>query len=286
MPEWALRPRKVRSTARLWIDAALDGALAVSEWIWVGLLLHGRAGRRRRGLSRDPRLARARVDWRSLRWILTASLILNLAGIGWGLPGTWVAIEMKPQYVFGALSQHFSHGWFDAYPPVHFYVLSVGVEPAAAARVPASPDLRRAVDLHAARRAVAAGQRRDGRRHRRGRLRLRHARVRPPRRTVRRGDRRADDAVSLLREDRERRRAVHVLVGAVDGVLPAAARDADALRDYVLFAARGMLSICTKDQAYGLYLLTPLVIVERLWREHRGAGEAERRWRARSPIAG
>ena len=34
-----------------------------------------------------------------------------------------------------------------------------------------------------------------------------------------------------------------------------------------------MLSICTKDQAYGLYLLTPLVIVERLWREHRGAGE-------------
>ena len=47
-------------------------------------------------------------------------------------------------------------------------------------------------------------------------------------------------------------------------------------RDYILFAAAATLSICTKDQAYGLYLLAPFVIVEQLWRVKREAGAAAR----------
>ena len=43
-------------------------------------------------------------------------------------------------------------------------------------------------------------------------------------------------------------------------------------RDYVLFAATATLSVCTKDQAYGLYLLAPFVIVEQIWRVERQAG--------------
>jgi len=38
------------------------------------------------------------------------------------------------------------------------------------------------------------------------------------------------------------------------------------IRDYAWFAATAMLAICTKDQAYGLYALTPLVIVWEEWR--------------------
>lgn len=36
------------------------------------------------------------------------------------------------------------------------------------------------------------------------------------------------------------------------------------LRDFLLFATFGALSICTKDQAYGLYLLTPIPLVAAL----------------------
>ena len=32
-------------------------------------------------------------------------------------------------YVFEALSRHFSHGWSDAYPPVHFYLLGMAASP-------------------------------------------------------------------------------------------------------------------------------------------------------------
>src|SRR5207244_528621 len=44
------------------------------------------------------------------------------------------------------------------------------------------------------------------------------------------------------------------------------------LRDFVLYAATATLSVCTKDQAYGLYVLPPVVIVWQLWRAHRAAG--------------
>ena len=42
VPAWALRPHKVRSAPRLIAEAALDRALAASEWVWVGLLVLAR----------------------------------------------------------------------------------------------------------------------------------------------------------------------------------------------------------------------------------------------------
>jgi hypothetical protein len=47
-----------------------------------------------------------------------------------------------------------------------------------------------------------------------------------------------------------------------------------ALRDFVGFAVAAILSICTKDQAYGLYWLAPLPIIHRLWEEHRRTGKS------------
>ena len=45
-----------------------------------------------------------------------------------------------------------------------------------------------------------------------------------------------------------------------------------ALRDFIGLAAFATLAVCTKDLAYGLFLLMPAAIVERLWRAHRDAG--------------
>jgi hypothetical protein len=129
VPAWALRPHRIRSVARLMARAALDRSLALSEWVWVGLLVLAAAALARAALARLARSLERACAWRSLIWILAASLVLNAAGIWWGLPGTWVAIELKPVYVLGALSQHSSHGWSDAYPPVHFYVLTAAWSP-------------------------------------------------------------------------------------------------------------------------------------------------------------
>jgi 4-amino-4-deoxy-L-arabinose transferase-like glycosyltransferase len=49
-------------------------------------------------------------------------------------------------------------------------------------------------------------------------------------------------------------------------------------RDFIGLAVFAALAVCTKDQAYGLYLLMPLAIVHRLWRANREAG-------ARRPLA-
>ena len=45
------------------------------------------------------------------------------------------------------------------------------------------------------------------------------------------------------------------------------------VRDAAGFALAATLSICTKDQAYGLYILTPFPLVYRLWEGHRDAGD-------------
>jgi len=47
-----------------------------------------------------------------------------------------------------------------------------------------------------------------------------------------------------------------------------------ARRDYLLFAASASLAVCTKDQAYGLYVLTPLAILVARWRRSRIAGRS------------
>jgi hypothetical protein len=45
-----------------------------------------------------------------------------------------------------------------------------------------------------------------------------------------------------------------------------------ALRDFIGLAACATLAVCTKDQAYGLFLLMPVAVIQRLWRLHRDAG--------------
>ena len=204
---------------------------------------------------------------------------MNVAGIWWGLPGSWVAIELKPAYVLGALSQHFSHGWFDAYPPVHFYVLSAAWSPLLLLswmdRVTFDGILgyttlvliSRCVSLAMAAGIVVAacvcGTRAFGRRA--GLIAAAIVAVVAP---------------FLYYAKTANVDVPYLFWWAASMVFYLQLLETGRLRDYVLFAAAATLSVCTKDQAYGLYLLLPLVIVEQIWRTNRAAGVPGALWRA------
>jgi 4-amino-4-deoxy-L-arabinose transferase-like glycosyltransferase len=65
-----------------------------------------------------------------IRWLiflLLFSFILNLWGIHWGLPDYrgWAPDEVTPSYILNALQHRFIHGWHELYPPLHFYILAI-----------------------------------------------------------------------------------------------------------------------------------------------------------------
>jgi hypothetical protein len=270
VPTWALRPHKIRSLPRLMARAALDRGLALSEWVWVGLLVLAAASLARAGLEPVRRALADACAWPALKWILFASLILNAAGIWWGLPGSWVAIELKPTYILGALSQHFSNGWYDAYPPVHFYLLSAAISPLLLLNVLdritfdgwgywALVLISRAVSL-----AMAAGM-------------VASACVCGTRAFGRRAGLIAAATVALTAPFLYYAKTANVDVPylfwwALSMVFYLRLLETGDMRDYLAFAAAATLSVCTKDQAYGLYLLAPLAIVEQIWRVNRQAG--------------
>ena len=68
---------------------------------------------------------------KSIFAVLLLSSALNAFGITWGLPSVlgWAADELTPVRVLTGLRQGFAHGWHDAYPPFHFYVLAAAYAP-------------------------------------------------------------------------------------------------------------------------------------------------------------
>jgi hypothetical protein len=270
VPAWALRPRKIKSVVRLAARGLLDRVLALSEWVWVGLLVLAAAALARAGLVPARRSLERIGVWPTLKWVLVASLLLNAAGIWWGLPGSWVAIELKPQYIFDALSQHFSHGWSDVYPPVHFYVLTAAWSPLLllsaldrltfdGAGYTALVAISRVVSL-----AMAAGM-------------VTAACVCGTRAFGPRAGLVAAAIVALTTPFLYYAKTANVDVPylfwwALSMVFYLELLETGRLRDYLLFAAAATLSVCTKDQAYGLYLLAPFIIVWQIWRDNHKAG--------------
>jgi hypothetical protein len=247
--------------------------------VWVGLLVLAAATLARPALTQFGRYLERVCEWRTLKWILSASLVLNAAGIWWGLPSTWVAIELKPAYVLGALSQHFSHGWFDAYPPVHFYVLSAAWSPLlllswldritfdGTVGYTSLVLISRCVSLVMAAGIIVAacvcGTRVFGRRA--GLVAAAIVAVVAP---------------FLYYAKTANVDVPYLFWWAASMVFYLQLLETGRLRDYVLFAAAATLSVCTKDQAYGLYLLLPLVIVEQIWHANRAARVRGALWRA------
>ena len=189
-----------------------------------------------------------------------------------GLPGgSWAPDELTPAEVLGGAAQWFAHGWYDRYPPFHFYVLTAAFSPVIALEWLGRVDLTTTVPyaiLHLVGRGVslamalgtllalyACGSRTFGRRA--GIF--------------------AAAAFAVLTPFVYYAKTANLDVPylfwfALSLVFYLRVLDRLAFRDFVAFAACATLAICTKDQAYGLYLLIPFALVERLWRTHRAAG--------------
>jgi hypothetical protein len=191
----------------------------------------------------------------SVRWLLAGIAVLFAAGITWGLPGGhWAPDELTPRLILDALDRRFSGGWFDKYPPLHYYVLAaVDLPVVAAARLgvlaPEGPAY--ATTLHLANRLVSVAM----------------------------GLGTALCAFVLARRFWGPRAGL-VSAGLAAAFLPmpvyAKLANLDVpfvfwfalslvfyarlladvrRRDLFLFALTATLSICTKDQAYGLFVL-------------------------------
>jgi hypothetical protein len=201
--------------------------------------------------------------------ILVFSVVLNLTGIWWGLPTShsWAPDEIFPQLVGNGLSSQFAHGWYDRYPPVHFYILSTLYAPFLVldktkvldrANVPLVLLLYYLGRLLSV--LMAAGC-----------LVL----------VYRIGREILDRGAALLAS----------LITALLVPFPYYAKTANLeipylfwflwslyffvkilktqrTKYYLLFALTAVLSICTKDQAYGLYVLAPALVV---WADRRAA---------------
>ncbi|HZP47906.1 MAG TPA: PA14 domain-containing protein [Vicinamibacterales bacterium] len=258
IPTWALWARRAEFS-RMIASALLRRALAWVFWVWAALLLLALAARVR------PPLARAAAHlWsdpvrRALAGVIVGSALLNVIGIWWGLPSGWAGDELTPKAVLIALSHRFSFGWFDRYPPLHFYVLTIAYSPwllvdaMGWVRLPDAQEvtilsvLGRSVSVIAAAGTTIAlyvcGARTFGRR----------AGVW------------AAAALALLplfvyyaKTANPEMSYVFWFTAALAFYLRAL--DTGALRDVLLFSGCAAMSVCTKDQAYALFLSMPVVL--------------------------
>ncbi len=260
VPGWALRARRVGVT-RILASRYLPPALAAAEWLafftvmiaivcscagWLATLA---AYLRRDGAS--PLLA----------WIVAGSAVLNVIGLWWGLPaGDWVPIELTPVLIIEGIAQHYSHGWYDAYPPVHYYILSIADSPILIldwlGRISVYTGIwsltlvviGRAVSVVMAAGTLVAID-----------MVGRHA-------FARRAGLFAAALFALAAPLLYYAKATNVDVPyifwfALSLIFYLRVLAHDRLRDYLALAVATTLSICTKDQAYGLYVLLPIVIV-------------------------
>jgi hypothetical protein len=271
VPTWAVTPRRVGFAAFL-VSAALKQWIAAAEWIWVAsavlwalTLCWSWISSGKAWLERDQ-------VWPAMRWILLISLALNLTAIWWGLPGgDWMPDELTPAQVMDAWALRFAHGWFDRYPPLHFYVLTAVFSPILfldwLGRLDASTGAPYALLALAGRLvSIAAGV---------GVLLAAYAcgaRAFGKRAGVFAAGIFAVVTPFVYYGKSANLDVPYLFWFAVSLVFYLRAVGRAQLNDVVGFAAFGALAICTKDQAYGLYVLPPLAIVHRLWRLNRGAG--------------
>jgi hypothetical protein len=208
----------------------------------------------------------------ALHLILALSFVLFAVGIWWGLPDyrAWAPDEVVPTRVVDGLRQLFSNGWYDQYPPFHFYLLSLVYAPFLLLHKLHFLDLRQlssyTILFYLGRfLSVLMGT----------------------------------GAVYLVyrcgREIFDRRAALGAaLITALIVPFEYYAKTVNLdvpylfwfvwslyclirimktqrLKYYLLFAATAAIAVCTKDQAYGLYLLVPLPLIVFGWKHKRSS---------------
>jgi 4-amino-4-deoxy-L-arabinose transferase-like glycosyltransferase len=221
--------------------------------------------------------------------ILALSLVLNTIGITWGLPNylDWAIDSLVPSIVLEAAYSQFSNGWYSRYPPAHLAILAFFC-------APLMGYLMLSGGLKAARKIFPFGF------------------VDPLASltnvilisrivSLLMGVTIILSVYLIVRELFDRRSALFsALIVALSYPLVYYAHTANAdvpylfwalwsifsylrvlkyggLKDYILFALFATLSICTKDQAYGLYLLSPLPILWIRFTELRRASQGKPR---------
>lgn len=210
-----------------------------------------------------PRLALAAV--------LGASVLLDAWGLGWGLADddSWAPDELLPSAVRAGLTQHFSRGWHEKYGPFHYAVLAAVYEPVLLARrfglIHADgPDLDRILAVLGRLVSLLMAT---------GTVWL----------VARLGRELGDERAGILAAAFLAFSAPFVYYAktanldvpylfwfALSLLFYVRLLDRHRLRDYVLFAASAAAAVATKDQAYGLYVLTVLAVVAALRRRAEG----------------
>jgi hypothetical protein len=206
--------------------------------------------------------------------VLLLSFGLSVVGIWWGLPSYrgWAPDEILPSRVLEGMAQYFSGDWVEKYPPLHYYLLSLLYLPIVFLHKIKLVDvshlptytvlfyLGRFLSL-----VMATG-----------------ATYLVYRCGLEIYDRRSSLLAALIT-------ALivpfvyHAKIVNVD--LPytfwflwsvyffVRILKTQASKYYLLFGLTAAFSICTKDQAYGLYILPPFLILASQWLEKRRAGE-------------
>ena len=271
IPAWALSPRRVEFLG-LRIQRRAE-AVTGGRGMGMGRLDRGLGADDRLGMDRKTEgmacrrrgLARAQVDPCGVADPQRDRYLVGLARRQLGARRTHADAGA------GRRLEWFTHGWFDRYPPFHFYVLTVAFSPLMllerlgrvdlSTRVPYAllTLIGRLVSLAAGTGTLlavyAAGAQTFGRRAGMFAAAM-FALVTP----------------FVYYAKTANLDVPYLFWFAVSLVFYFRVLQQLALRDFIGLAACATLAVCTKDQAYGLFLLMPVAIVERLWRAQRDAG--------------
>ena len=126
------RPGSCRRDMPAWragASALVRLGLEAAFWLWLAsIAIAGATALWPYGVALGRTLI-ADATGRALLIVIAGSTALNVVGVWWGLPALWAGDEITPTSVLLSLSQHFTHGWFNRYPPVHFYLLTAVFSP-------------------------------------------------------------------------------------------------------------------------------------------------------------
>jgi hypothetical protein len=266
IPSWALFPTR-DEFARLLTHLMIRRAAPVAFWIWIGTLVLVAATSLLRPAARALATLRADRGLAALASIVAVSCTINMIGIWWGLPSLWVGDEITPVGELTAIAQHFAKGWFDRYPPLQFELLGVVFSPWLVAtahgwiHVPDNVHLITLVLLSRFLSVVAGagtliaiyfcGSRAFGRRA--GILAAAMMAVVTP---------------FVFYSKTANVEVPYVFWFALSLVFYVRWLRSLAPGDAVLIGLAATLAVCTKDQAYGLYLTMPFVMIVALWRRN------------------
>lgn len=241
-----VRTRRALALAMLAVPAFWSAVLLVLAAMFVGMLV------RRFSPRSSPSFAPI---------VLLLALVTIACGIWWGLPDFygWAPDELTPGHVNDALDRHFTGGWAGIYPPLHYAVLAGFSAPFHLLALAGLID-RDHLYVHT---AIFVVQRLVSVVMALGTLGLLYAigsTITP------RAGAFAAAVVSVALPFAYYAKLANVDIPylfwfTLSMLFYVRMHSTSSTADFLLFVATGMAAICTKDQAYGFYVLPALGVV-------------------------